>query len=501
MRYFVPNKTFVDQTTSMSATLIIPLLLIGTLTGCDHGVIQVDSNLLPDTESTTTSSSSSITETTTTSPVTTPTITNTTATDPTGTISDTVAWIGSMPTVIHVDWLISEPAEAWVEYRKIDSKEWMRTPTHQITDTGSSSILGVPEMTEIEFKVVAVFSEGEVSTSVATITTGAFSADIPRPTILGFDQDLAHQSAFIMGSVSSSSFYWFIYICDRNGNLVWLHELPYYHWGLYVRPSVNNNTLLFNDSPAWGFGSDVATVVEVSLDSAIWETHETPDQNHAFASVTNGLVWPEMDGNVENLVQRIDNASVEEIWNAQSWFNEVNTTAKNASNALFWNEPEDSLLFSWYNRHGVIEVDRGSGEVLRVFGQLPDAYSFDPPDSRFSFQHHPTYTDEGNLLLTSTPYPPGPNDETVAREYEVDDDARVLKQVWSYGEGTGMQAEQIGEATRLDNGNTIINYGTDPRIREVTTEGDIAWEAKWYSADWMGSTVTIVDLYDFCPAC
>jgi len=51
---------------------------------------------------------------------------------------------------------------------------------------------------------------------------------------------------------------------------------------------------------------------------------------------------------------------------------------------------------------------------------------------------------------------------------EVDPDGNVL---WEY---TGV--ENVGDAQRLENGNTLISCGTQKRVIEVTPEKKIAWE-------------------------
>ena len=62
-----------------------------------------------------------------------------------------------------------------------------------------------------------------------------------------------------------------------------------------------------------------------------------------------------------------------------------------------------------------------------------------------------------------------------------------------------------GEAQRLDNGNTLVNYGTGGVIREVTPGKETAWHVKWdadFSDDhfnkMVGHTILIDDLYTLC---
>ena len=88
-------------------------------------------------------------------------------------------------------------------------------------------------------------------------------------------------------------------------------------------------------------------------------------------------------------------------------------------------------------------------------------------------------------------------------EFEIDDENQVLRQIWTYGEGIASYADQSGEATRVDNGNTLINYGTGGVIREVTPDKETAWHVL-FDADFnsttenklLGHTVLIDSLYE-----
>ena len=55
---------------------------------------------------------------------------------------------------------------------------------------------------------------------------------------------------------------------------------------------------------------------------------------------------------------------------------------------------------------------------------------------------------------------------------------------------------QMGEAHRLPRGNTLHNYGTAARIREVTPEGEVVWDVGFSQGSWLGRTTPIANLYD-----
>ena len=80
----------------------------------------------------------------------------------------------------------------------------------------------------------------------------------------------------------------------------------------------------------------------------------------------------------------------------------------------------------------------------------------------------------------------------------MDDSTRTVTRVWEYV-STDRYATQVGEALRLDSGNTVQGYGQDGAVREVTPEGETVWEAAWakdaYGYRVVGHASFIPDLY------
>ena len=162
-------------------------------------------------------------------------------------------------------------------------------------------------------------------------------------------------------------------------------------------------------------------------------------------------------------------------------------------NMLAWNATTSSYLLSFANTNTIIEFDRASGDALRQFGDEPGSYAFDPPISAFARQHGGYYTDEGSLLLTQTNQT---IKETTAVEYLVDDDTLTLTQDWTYGIGEGFYALALGEPHRLPNQNTLVNFGSDGLMQEVTPLGEVVWEAGTDVGTFLGRTTLIDDIYD-----
>ena len=138
------------------------------------------------------------------------------------------------------------------------------------------------------------------------------------------------------------------------------------------------------------------------------------------------------------------------------------------------------------------------------------AWGFSPSDTIFDYQHNPVYTEAGTLLLST--HINEDSEELVVREYALNESTTTLEQVWSFGEGEGVEGCQMGEAHRLGGGNTLHNYGTYARLREVTSAGQVVWDIAWESEEYScfgGSTTpghqvlrsnpVGPDLYAFAP--
>jgi hypothetical protein len=86
---------------------------------------------------------------------------------------------------------------------------------------------------------------------------------------------------------------------------------------------------------------------------------------------------------------------------------------------------------------------------------------------------------------------------TLALEYEVDDGAQLLREVWRHGdEGTAVLAQYQGGVTVLENGNRLVNFGSAGVLQEVTVEGDVVWELKGSTGAAFGSVEAFGSYYE-----
>lgn len=170
------------------------------------------------------------------------------------------------------------------------------------------------------------------------------------------------------------------------------------------------------------------------------------------------------------------------------------TPGDTAARRLLQNEPPDpvpyihlnavtldldgNFIFSSRHLDAIFKVDRETGDVLWILGgpQAPlNEFTFiDDPFNGISSPHHPSVMPNGNILIFDNGNKREPRISRVV-EYEVDRENKVARLVWSYTDERF--APTMGSVQRLDNGNTLIGWGSapGPAVTEVTPDGEVVF--------------------------
>jgi len=128
-----------------------------------------------------------------------------------------------------------------------------------------------------------------------------------------------------------------------------------------------------------------------------------------------------------------------------------------------------AFLVSVRHLSTVLLIDAASGELL-----------WESPEGLYSFQHDATLLENGHLLVFDNGFARKNVSGLFSQVVEValPNGARV----WGYDGGTTLTGKAqfassiMGGAQRLPNGNTLITLSTSGVVREVTPEGNVAWE-------------------------
>jgi hypothetical protein len=293
--------------------------------------------------------------------------------------------------------------------------------------------------------------------------------------------------------------YW-IEIIDRQGRIVWYKKVPDNMMTFYPTVSFDGTHIWYEAENIFGVGSAQPSVTRQTLDGRWSVQLPVPGLGQAIAEGPDGSFFFETRTGGANLLSRLDpDGTVSTAWDCGQWFRAHGIyPAYCAMNTCNWDPTRNTVLVSQFYTSTVFEIDIATGQPIRQMGQLQlgEPWSFDPVESLFDYQHNPYWTADGTILVST--HVPDRWGVQVAGEYVPDDETRTLRRVWSY-QSSDLWATQLGEAVRLPNGNTVLGYGQDGAVREVTPQGAVAWQANW-ARDYSGYRVighftAIPDLY------
>lgn len=195
---------------------------------------------------------------------------------------------------------------------------------------------------------------------------------------------------------------------------------------------------------------------------------------------------------VGNIIQVLDANGVV-LFNWRSWdhidFNETSVLLTGGNidyvhiNSLEY-DPNGNIIVSARNLNQVFMIDGTSGNFIwRLGGTQGDLVLVNDTDG-LSLQHDARILSNGNLTVFdngvthSVPL-------ASAKEYVIDTLAGTATLVWSYAHPLGEPSGRTGNAQRLPNGNTFINWGSresdnnNPNFTEVNMLGEIVYQFRF----------------------
>jgi hypothetical protein len=399
-----------------------------------------------------------------------------------------------MGSLVHARWTQSAEAVTYVQYA-LPGEPWRQSPSSRREAGEHEALLvGLPFDSEVRWRVV---SEGARSEEVSA-HTAAPPPDLPQGQLLVADPSRYDPAVpYLLLSLAPAQWSepWWVLIVDRQLRPVWAVRTPPSRVSLHPRLAHDRRSLYLDHNSFWSIFDQgaQASVVQMSLEGTVLRTIPTPYAHHPFTDLPDGSVaygaWADYADEQLELVH--PDGQHETLWSCGAWLGELGQPGYCMSNTLSYDETREGFLFSFYSLETVVEIE--DGQALRWFGHVPGGYAVEPA---LWWPHGAHWTEAGTLLVSSDLDEAGT--ETVAREYVADEASQTLRQIWSFGEGEGLYADQLGEAHRLPGGHTLHNYGQLAQIREVTQQGEIVWEGRWDS-EMLGRSTPIDDLDALVP--
>jgi hypothetical protein len=140
---------------------------------------------------------------------------------------------------------------------------------------------------------------------------------------------------------------------------------------------------------------------------------------------------------------------------------------------------DGNIIISSRHQSKVAKINRQTGEVIWDLGGMHSDFEFVNDNHEISYQHfarpvegkpnHYTVFDNGNFHSPQF---------SRAVEFQLDTINMYANKVWEYRHTPDRYTRWMGNAQRLPNGNTLINYadGSLPKATEVTESGEIVYE-------------------------
>ncbi len=409
----------------------------------------------------------------------------------------------TIESIVYVAWEQTGAGEVWIEF-SADGQTWLQSPpTQRAPGSHEELLLGIPYDSEATYRVVT--AEGASEDGI--ITTGVQPEGVPTLEVLAMEAGaLDPDTHYVLGSIDEigamgTAVATWSFVFDRNGEVVWAWETPAQRATIHARVAKTGTEFLLDYGSYWAIydGGAESQVARLKIDGSEEALYDTPGLHHPFTDTPDGTLYYAAHNQGWNTLRRLNaDGTTDDIWGCEDFYDKIDHSAQYcAANTVTWDDATGHVLFSLYSSDSVIEIDPQFGTSLRWFGHIPGAWSFDPEESAFWWQHGIHYTEDGTLLVSSKDQEYAT--ETVVREYDLDEDNETLVEIWSFGEGEGVYGPEMGEAHRLGNGNTLHNYGSGARVREVTPAGEVVWDLTFSSGTYLGRTTPIEDLYAFAP--
>jgi hypothetical protein len=413
-------------------------------------------------------------------------------------------------TVIRVSWTLEQEAKAWVEFGPIpDCSEWS-TPV-QTGDSGEVLLLGLPPVTDTCFVLKAKADGVEESTSRETFRTENVPASLEPMVIEQIDPE-AYEDGFWVGSNPSNPA--FAYVMDREGNYVWWSEGDEESLTPQVILDPNGQGVYFNAFNK-DFSVDESEIVLMGFDGVVqWEL-STPNGHHSYALLPGDrIAYLAVDvrdtdeyGPVVGDAVMIDDGSGPEVlystwddehillephdqWNLPFYPQGIDWTH---ANYLSFNASRNSFTISFANAEAIVEIDADTGAHLRSIGQ---AGTHSVEEGLLGRPHAAEWTEEGTLMLFTTPKS---GKQSMGVELSFDEETLSTEVLWSYGEGLNYYTFIMGAVDRLENGNTLMNFGSKGVIEELSPEGDLVWRAFTATGNFPGHLSFMKRFYEESP--
>jgi hypothetical protein len=143
-------------------------------------------------------------------------------------------------------------------------------------------------------------------------------------------------------------------------------------------------------------------------------------------------------------------------------------------------DSDSTFILSFRNMDEITKINRRTGNIVWRLGGKNNQFRMINDSVGFSHQHSVRRLPNGNIIMFDNGnFRPGPVSYSRAVEYAIDESRKTATKVWEYRHSPDVFSSAMGNAQRLENGNTIIGWGACDHpvaLTEVRPDGTVVQE-------------------------
>jgi hypothetical protein len=375
----------------------------------------------------------------------------------------------------------------------------MTTPLSETPSTEHREILlGLTPQTDCYYRVVTVDGENAAAGDIEKITTGDQPGGLPTIGTEGGGHD-KYTIVPLLGQNKA------VTIINAEGEYVWYYfadsDLDTYR----ARLSNDGESILFNQGSISGDPAENSSIVRLSLDGLQKTSIPIPLLAHDFVELPDGTLaaiaveYRAADGGTEGtdggiegadggteedeikgnkIVEVSPDGSQSVVWTSWDCFDPVAEPGDDPdhgwtfANALDYDPVEDAYYIGLRSFSSIAKITRADYSCEWVLGGWASTISF-AEGSTPMLHEHQFQVMESSILVFDNEGLAG--QESRAVEFSLDFNSNLATQIWSYSSDPTVYTFVLGDVTRLEDKDTIVNWSVAGRIDRVSPEGDVKW--------------------------
>ena len=410
---------------------------------------------------------------------------------PTLTMSTAISTVGIVEFTTDLD----NVDAAYIEFG-LDQMYGMKAPVDLNEPNYRTVLLGMKPDHQYHYRVVVMSGDTRCTGSDNMLQTGSIpnqlgllkvQVDTPQP-------DKVTKGFMLMGYMRNGP----TFIVDQDGDYVWWFDsgditrarMSYdgkYVWTQSLNWSAGIGPVAAGQNPG---GHPVVHRVSVDgMDVQTYGLDQFGDPTHDFDVTPDGsYIMPAFNSatGCMKVVERTADGQLHDIINSE----DVNPGDQCLINSIHYWPDDDTITYSDLGHNAYVKITR-SGQVLWVLGGPNSTFTQGDGIKWFGEHGHHMLAPDRLLMFNNGINPmTGERDSgTTSTVYEVmlDQSTNTATRVWQYA--GGLQTNVFGDAQRLPNGNTVVNYGIRGTIHEVDPDGNLVQSMSWD----LGGVIAYID--------